>query len=96
MGGFVGIDVSKDRLDIAFRPGGEDLQVANDPRGIARLARMLQRLRPKLVVLEASGGYEAMLLERLLAKQLPVRFAEPPTCASVRTREWTLGQDRRV
>lgn len=60
-GGFVGIDMSKDRLDVAFRPAREDLQVANDPRAIARLAGMLQRLRPELVVLEASGGYEAAL-----------------------------------
>jgi transposase len=78
MGGrFVGIDVSKDRLDVAFRPTGDDLQVANDPRGIARLARMLQRLGPELVVLEASGGYEAALLERLLAKQVPVALLNP-------------------
>jgi transposase len=85
-GGFVGIDVSKDRLDVAFRPGGEDLQVANDRRGIARLARTLQGLRPELVELEASGGYEAPLLERLLVKQLPVALLNPPACTSVRTR----------
>ena len=36
-GGFVGIDVSSDRLDVAFRPAGERLQVGNDPRGITRL-----------------------------------------------------------
>lgn len=29
-GGFVGIDVSKDRLDVGFRPGGDDLEVTND------------------------------------------------------------------
>jgi len=47
MGGdFVGIDVSKDRLDVAFRPGSEHLQVGNDPRGMARLVRMLERSQP--------------------------------------------------
>jgi transposase len=59
MGGFVGIDVSKDQLDVAFRPEGRHLQVSNDPRGIIRLVRMLERSQPQLVVLEASGGYEA-------------------------------------
>jgi transposase len=76
-GGFVGIDVSKDRLDVAFRPGAEQLQVANDIRGIARLARILERSRPELVVLEAIGGYEAALFERLSAKQLPVALLNP-------------------
>ena len=76
-GGFVGIDVSKDRLDVAFRPGGEHLQVGNDPRGMARLIRMLERSQPQLVVLEASGGYEAALFERLSAKQLPVALLNP-------------------
>ena len=76
-GGFVGIDVSKDRLDVAFRPGGEHLQVGNDPRGMGRLIRMLERSQPELVVLEASGGYEAALFERLSAKQLPVALLNP-------------------
>jgi transposase len=74
---FVGIDVSKDRLDVAFRPSAEHLQVCNDRRGIARLARLLVRLRPELIVLEASGGYEALLLERLQMKQLRVSLLNP-------------------
>jgi len=76
-GGFVGIDVSKDRLNVAFRPGGEHLQVGNDPRGMARLVRMLERSQPQLVVLEANGGYEAALFERLSTKQLPVALLNP-------------------
>jgi transposase len=76
-GGFVGIDVSKDQLDVAFRPEGRHLQVGNDPRGIGRLVRMLERSQPELVVLEASGGYEAALFERLSAKQIPVALLNP-------------------
>jgi transposase len=76
-GGFVGIDVSSDRLDVAFRPGGERLQAGNDPRGISRLTRMLERSQPELIVLEASGGYEVALLERLFAKKLPVALLNP-------------------
>jgi transposase len=81
-GGFVGIDVSKDRLDVAFRAGGEHLQVGNDPRCVGRLVRMLERSQPQFVVLEASGGYEAALFERLSAKQLPVALLNPRPCAS--------------
>jgi transposase len=75
-GGFVGIDVSGDRLDVAFRPG-ERLQVGNDPRGITRLTKMLERSQPELIVLEASGGYEVALLERLFAKKLSVALLNP-------------------
>jgi transposase len=76
-GGFIGIDVSKAQLDVAFRPEGKHLQVGNDPRGIARLLRILERSQPALVVLEASGGYEASLFERLSAKQIPVALLNP-------------------
>jgi len=75
--GFVGIDVSSGRLDVAFRPGTELFQVSNEPRGIARLVRMLERRQPELVVLEASGGYEIAVLERLLAKEVPVALLNP-------------------
>ncbi len=71
-GVFVGVDVAKDRLDVAFRPSGEKLTVPNDRRGITRLVRTISRLTPECVVLEASGGYERRLLERLAEEELPV------------------------
>jgi transposase len=76
-GSFIGIDVAKAQLDVAFRPEGKHLQVGNDPRGIARLLRIIERSQPALVVLEASGGYEAPLFERLSAKQIPVALLNP-------------------
>ena len=76
-GGFVGVDVSSRKLDVAFRPSAERIQVSNDPRGIGRLVRMLERRQPELVVLEASGGYEMALLERMVAKKLPVALLNP-------------------
>jgi len=39
---FIGIDVSKARLDVAFRPGGETFNVNNDTRGIARLIKIVK------------------------------------------------------
>ena len=71
---FVGVDVAKDRLDVAFRPGGEKLSVPNDRRRITRLVRTISRLTPECVVLEASGGYERSLLERLAEEELPVAW----------------------
>jgi transposase len=74
---FVGVDVAKDRLDVAFRPGGEKLIVPNDRRGITRLVRTISRFTPECVVLEASGGYERRLLERLAEEELPVALVNP-------------------
>jgi transposase len=75
--GFVGIDVSRDCLDVAFRPSGKRAQVSNDRSGIARLIRMLERSKPELVVLEASGGYEIAALEGLLTKKIAVALLNP-------------------
>ena len=58
--GFVGIDVSKARLDVVIRPTGEQFSVNNDRRGIARLVKMLERISPELIVLEATAGFENM------------------------------------
>lgn len=76
-GVFVGVDVAKDRLDVAFRPSGEKLTVQNDRREIIRLVRTVSRLTPECVVLEASGGYERRLLERLAEEELPVALVNP-------------------
>ena len=54
----VGIDVSKGQLDTAFGADGEVLGFSNDEQGIFQLLDRLNALRPLLVVMEASGGYE--------------------------------------
>ena len=51
-----GIDVSKERLDVFLVPGGEAFEVTNDPEGIDSLLERLERVRPELVVLEATAG----------------------------------------
>ena len=56
---FVGIDVSKATLDIAVRPTGETWTSANAPDGIDALVARIAALAPTLVVLEATGRYEA-------------------------------------
>ena len=69
---FVGIDVAKDWLDIAVRPTGAAWRVAQDEEGIADLVRQLTQLQPKLIVMEASGGYERLSAIALDAARLPV------------------------
>jgi len=74
---WVGIDVSKARLDVALGVAGELLWVANDARGIASLIARLVDLAPELVVLEASGGLQTALVAELGAAQLPVVVVNP-------------------
>ena len=68
---FVGIDISKDNLNVAVHASDKQWQYSNDPSGIARLCRMLLKLRPALVVFEATGGYEMPLYLCLDKSGLP-------------------------
>ena len=52
---YVGIDVAKDRLDLAIRPSGECEQVAHDERGTEYVVSRLREVGPSLVVLEPTG-----------------------------------------
>ena len=74
---FVGIDVSKARLDVAVLPAGEAFQVGNDRDGRAELVRRLRGLKPTGIGLEASGGYEREAIKALSKADLPVRRLNP-------------------
>jgi len=74
---FIGIDVSKARLDVAMRPSGKTFSVANDGRGIAALTRRLQRFKPLRIVLEATGGFESSAAYQLAAAGLPAAVVNP-------------------
>ncbi len=74
---FVGIDISKDSLDIATRPIGASWTVDHDARGVATLLDHLQALCPTLIVLEATGGLEVFLTAELAAAGLPVVVVNP-------------------
>lgn len=54
----VGIDISKDKLDIGVVPTSEKWSLPNEVDGLAELACKLSELSPKLVVMEATGGLE--------------------------------------
>src|SRR5262245_62455044 len=68
----VGIDVSKDRLDVAVRPSGEDFAVPRTGAGLDDLVARLKVLKPSLIVLEATGGLETVVAAALAGAGLPV------------------------
>jgi transposase len=73
----VGIDVAKVGLDVVVRPSGEARQLANAAAEIAELVGWLQALSPQLIVVEATGGYEAPLVAELGIARLPVAVVNP-------------------
>ena len=74
---FVGIDVAKEKVDVCVRPGGERWEESNDDKGRKNLVRRFKELSPTLVVMEATGGYEAELALALTDASVPVRIANP-------------------
>jgi transposase len=74
---FVGIDVSKQTLDIAIRPSGELFQIANDDKEFPALVTRLQALPVERIIVEASGGLEMLLFTHLATASLPVCRVNP-------------------
>jgi len=74
---FVGIDVSKDRLDVAVLPSGESWSTANQDEDIKSLVKKTRSLKPELIVLEATARLEMPLAIALAAKGLPVAVVNP-------------------
>ena len=74
---FIGIDVAKDRLDVHIRPSGEAFAVARDGEGLAALVDRLRAVAPRLIVSEATGGFEQVVAGALGAAGLPIVVVNP-------------------
>jgi transposase len=74
---YVGIDVSKDRLDVAVLGKKAIEQFANTKKGIAKLIQHVRQSKPKLIVVEATGGYEEAVVVVLFTAGLPVALVSP-------------------
>ena len=85
----IGIDVSKDRLDVAVRPSGEAFTVARNASGLDALIARLKALAPRLVALEATGGFETVVAASLGAAGLPFVIVNP---AQIRAFAKALGK----
>jgi transposase len=85
----VGIDVSKNRLDVAVRPSGESFAVDRNAAGLEQLTARLRQLCPYVVALEATGGFEIVVAAALGSAGLPVAIVNP---AQVRAFAKAIGQ----
>jgi transposase len=74
---YIGIDVAKAQLDVACRPTNARWTVPHTPSGLSRLVRRLRRVRPTLVVLEATGGLELTVASELAAAEVPIAVVNP-------------------
>ena len=73
----VGIDVSKDRLDVHVLPSGEAFGVARSGQGLEGLVERLQTLSPTLVAVEATGGFETIVAAAIAGGKLPLAVVNP-------------------
>jgi transposase len=85
----VGVDVSKDRLDVHVHPAGAVLKFNRDGTGIEALIGALGDVAPQLVAVEATGGFETVVVAALAAAGLPVVVVNP---AQVRAFATALGR----
>jgi transposase len=74
---YVGIDVSKDRLDVHVRPAGQAFVVTRDGKGLEELTERLRALAPTLVAVEATGGFETIVAAAVGGAGLPLVVVNP-------------------
>jgi len=74
---FVGIDVSKKKNEVHVHGLAEASQFHNDAEGIGELVESMRQLAPTLIVVEATGGYEQLMVAHLSAAGLPVAVVNP-------------------
>lgn len=74
---YVGIDVSKERLDVYLYPAGTALEFKNDDAGIADLVEQLCQRTLTKIVLEATGGWQSRIAAELAHCHLPVLVVNP-------------------
>jgi len=73
----VGVDISKDALDVAVHPAGETFRVANDRDGHLALVRRLRKLNVARIVFEATGAYHRLFQRALAEVGLPLVKVNP-------------------
>jgi transposase len=85
----VGIDVAKDRLDVCVRPSGESFVLDRTTTSVLELAQRLKAFAPRIVAVEATGGFETVVAAGLAGAGLPVLVVNP---AQVRAFAQALGK----
>ena len=83
---FIGIDVAKDSLAVFVDSTNQHLECLNQIKDLRQLAKNLKKLRPTLIVLEATGGYESLSATVFAEFELPYAIVYPK-----RVRQFALG-----
>ncbi len=74
---YVGIDVGKTWLDVALWGDDEVWRVSNDDAGVAKVMERVAGMEPRLIAIEATGGYEQLAVQTMLLNSLPVAVINP-------------------
>ena len=74
---YIGVDISKDELDISVYPTGESFKIPNDKPGIKKIIRFLTKHDVAQIACEATGGYEKLLAQLLQKSSYPLWIVDP-------------------
>lgn len=73
----VGIDVAKEHIDVHILPAGKSWQAKTSSCDLKKAARRIKKYAPKVVAVEATGGYENVVIAHLAAARVPVAVVNP-------------------
>lgn len=90
---YAGIDVSKERLDVEIRPGGERVRVAYTASGLCRLVKLLRDGGVTLAVVEATGRLEERVASAIERAGVPVAVVNP---ARIRSFARSMGREAKT
>lgn len=93
---YVGIDVASKEHQVFVRPTGKQMAVANTPAGIDGLVTRLSKLKPALIVVEATGGLEVPLVWALHVAKLPIVAVNPRKVRAFAVADGTLAKTDKV
>ena len=74
---YIGVDVSKDLLDVKVLPSNEVQQFFNDDPGVKKFITFVIKIDPQLIVFESTGGLEMLAVSSLIEKHLPAVVINP-------------------
>ncbi len=74
---YIGVDISKDELDISVYPTGKSFKIPNDKPGIKKIIRFLTKHDVAQIACEATGGYEKLLAQLLQKSSYPLWIVDP-------------------
>jgi len=74
---YIGVDVAKDSMEVALHESQERWSYTNDETGIGKLTTRMKKLKPSLIVMEATGGYEVAVAAELHSLGFPVAVVNP-------------------